>query len=165
MFKSEKTLSVPGDYQIVFESCVLALKDARVRVKSANAQTGIISGRTSQDRVDVLVQQGAGECVVTATSEFSGVYFTDLGRNARRVNRFFDVLLARVAPLAGNAQALAAVQASTPSGSLPSARYSSTPMRKRVGETSFGKAIGWVFLVLGLLFFLGLILSLLAANH
>ena len=77
VFKSEKTLAVPGDYQVVFESCVLALKDARVRVKSANVQTGIVSGRNYKYRMDVSIQHEAGQCIVTATSEFSGVAITD----------------------------------------------------------------------------------------
>lgn len=164
MFKSEQTLSVPGDNQVVFESCVLALQDAKFRVKSANAQTGIVSGRSYKYRMDVSIQPGAGQCIVTATSEFSGVAITDYGISARNVDRFFNALMTRAAPLAGNPAALSAVQASV--GSLPSERYSSNPMRKQVRETSIGKVMGWVSLIAGFLFLLGLILSMIAAaNH
>lgn len=173
MFKSEKTMSVPGDYQVVFESCVQALKDVKVRVKSANSATGVVAGRTyalgisSMDRVDVLVQRGMGQCVVTVSSEFSSVAVTDYGRNARRVDRFFDALLARVAPLASSRDALSSIGDS--SGALPSSRYSSAPMRTQLRETSGGQAVQWVFLVGWLLFaiclFLGVFAAIANATH
>ena len=167
MFKSEKTLSIPGDYPVVFESCVEALKDVKVRVKSANPATGVVSGRTyalgisSMDRVDVLVQRGVGQCVVTMSSEFSSVAVTDYGRNARRVDRFFNALLARVAPLAGDPEALSSIASS--SGTLPSRQYSSAPMRTQLKETSGGQAVQWVLMIGILLFAICLFLSVFTA--
>lgn len=149
MFKNEQSIAVPSDFPIVFECCVLALRDANVRVKSANSASGVVSGRTyslgiySMDRIDVHVgRAGAGQCTVTATSESSGVAITDYGRNTRNVERFFNALMARTAPLVGRASATSAI--TSPTGSLPSSKYSSAPMRTQLRETSAGQAYQWM---------------------
>lgn len=168
MFKSEKALTVPGEYPVVFECSVLAFQDARVRVKSASPATGMISGRTGIPgfsrpfRLDVTIQGVPGQCIVTARCELAAVVATDFGSSARIVARFFDGLLRRSAPLMGNPQAFAMV---TGGGAPPSASYSSAPMRPLFGQTGAGLALNWTVFAVAMFIILCAVLGvILIAN-
>lgn len=143
-----KTLSIPGEYDVVFEASVSAMKAIKVPVKSANKTTGVISGRrpsislslAAVIRMDVTVHPEPGHCIVTCASKLRTLQVTDWGANGRAVDGFFEALLPLVAPLADVSQA---GQNFIPSGGQSSSdQYSNQPLRSSVFETRSGKVAG-----------------------
>jgi hypothetical protein len=161
MHDSEKSMTVPGNYNVVFECCVLALEDTKVHIESANSSQGIVAGRTSGQRVEVRIEPSMNQCVVTAKSYYHAVVgsITDWGRNERSVDGFFNALMIHIAPLASNPPAAASIL--SPKGSLPSSNYSSAPMSTKLNERTgwqvFNLAAGCLLLLVLLIIFLSIL--------
>ena len=97
----EATANVQGNYDDVWDECIAALKRMKVKVKTVDAEKGLIEGSTGlnwKSFGNIVVVQitkiGADECSIHVKSDSRMITtMFDLGQSSSYIRRFVDELV------------------------------------------------------------------------